>query len=1244
MKVFGFVPACLCILVLTTLDLHAQVKTETQILRNASARRIQEADTDFRNVLKLAKDRGWQMMINGDHGSIAHLVGVDDMGYPIYLKLDNNITSAATIRTNTLWPGGSTGLSLNGSSASVRGKIGIWDGGKILGSHVELTGRVLQKDNSPSVSSHATHVTGTLIAAGINPAAKGMSFGAQQLLAYDFLGSSDFGEMMAEAPNLLVSNHSYSGVAGWNRNADSSNRWEFSGLPGSTEDYKFGYYSTGSLLFDSIAYNAPFYLIVASAGNSRNENGPAVGQPYWRPNAQGVMTPQGARPDGISSNDGYDIITDRSVAKNVLTVGSIGAIPGGLSFATDAVLSPFSAIGPTDDGRIKPDVVADGESILSTSGSGDNNYEIQSGTSMSAPAVTGSLYLLQEYYNKLHPGTFMRSATLKGLAIHTADDAGNPGPDYQYGWGVVNMEKAAAVITANNSTHLIQENNLTNGANFTTNVVSSGQSPLRVTISWTDPKGTVESGAPLNSRTKKLVNDLDIRVTKGGNTFLPFVLNVANPSAAATRGDNTTDNVEQIIIDNTAPGETYTITVTHKGTLQRGAQAYSLIVSGVGGSAYCSSAPTTNAGARIDSVALGNTGIGNASGCTTYSNKTSTSLSMEPGQTIPYFVRVSSCDATSVAKMVKIFIDYNNDGDFADSGELVATSPVINGTGNFTGTFVTPGTLVKNTSLLMRVIVQETSTASDINACGTYSRGETEDFSVKISGASNDVGVADIISPTPSSCGNTAQYVTVKLTNFGSTARFNFPVTYVVRNGATTVATINAVYPDTLQPQASKVYTFPGSFNAQPGNTYSLAASTNLTNDQFAGNNTVTITLAVTSVGAPPAATANICGTTAVLQSTATGSNIVNWYNSATSTTPIASGFSTTTTTIPANNTFYMSVNEVPGKAGLTGAAGKAAVGGYSSLSALMNFTNNVPLTIDNVRFYVGSPGKIKVIVADNVTTNASGGFSYVETASATLDVYKTGANLASDTGGIFSLNLPVNATGNHSLFIEFSNGATIYRNNGLTATPYPVALPGIFSFTGNNQTNQAAFYYYFYDMSIRLANCPSTRVPVVATTNATPVVTMAGNLLTSSIAAGNQWYLNGTAIPGATAQTFTATTAGIYKTVISSAACGSVSSNEVNFGATPVVDINGTQIALIASPNPNKGEFFLQFEVKGKDDLNISMLNELGQRVYSQNYPAFTGRFAQQIKPTGKVLPGLYILKIEHNKKTYIKKILVQE
>ena len=569
-----------CIGILAALQSGAQTITNNSVLRNTgTAVKILERN-NHQQLLKLSAEKNWPFKKKGLNGGIAYLTGIDPKGYPLYTAVNNNIISASTIGVNLLWPG-ANGLNLSGSSAYMNNKLGLWDLGQVRATHVELAGRITQKESS-TTEDHTTHVAGTMIAKGVNPAAKGMAYEAAKLICYDF--SNHLSEMLSESQNLLVSNHSYSNIAGWYYNTDEE-RWEFWGENGAAEDYKFGYYSYDAQLFDSIAYNAPYYLIVKAAGNSRSENGPNVGETYWRFNAGGTMINAGPRPQGINSNDEYDNIPTYGVAKNILTIGAVLPVPNGYKQPQDVKGTSFSSWGPTDDGRIKPDVVADGVNVLSSTAASDNAYTSYSGTSMATPAASGSAFLLQEYYARLNGGSFLRSATLKGLIIHTADEAGpTEGPDYQYGWGLMNMRKAADVISGVNNDHLIYERLLSDqgpNAEFNIHLVPSGTGPITATLCWTDPKGRVESVNVLNNQASKLVNDLDMRISIGGQTYFPWMLDPANPSLAATKGDNTRDNVEKIVINNPIAGADYALKISHKRSLDRASQAFSLIVSGV---------------------------------------------------------------------------------------------------------------------------------------------------------------------------------------------------------------------------------------------------------------------------------------------------------------------------------------------------------------------------------------------------------------------------------------------------------------------------------------------------------------------------------------------------------------------------------------------------------------------------------------------------------------------------------------
>lgn len=1235
-----------------------QIETRADILKQASVIQAQKEKISYEQLKVLAREKGWKLIMKDKKGNTALLVDVDDFGLPIYTSTETNLLAAATIGTSSLWPGGSTGLNLSGSSNNMKNKLALWDGGKVRITHQELTGRVVQRDGAGTADDHTTHVAGILIASGVVPEAKGMSFGQQELVAYDF--SNDGSEMMSEAPNLLVSNHSYSAIAGWRYNGDQS-RWEFWGQAGANEDYKFGYYSNIAQLWDSIAYNAPYYLIVKAAGNKRDENGPAVGSPYWRFDASGNMVNAGNRPAGISNNDSYDNISTYGTSKNILTVGAVFPIPYGYKKPWDVSMTSFSSWGPTDDGRIKPDVVADGVNLLSSVGTADNAYDYFSGTSMATPSAAGSLLLLQEYYSKLHSGAFMRAATLKGLTIHTADESGPaPGPDYQHGWGLINVKKAAEVIKANNTTHLIQETVLTNNGTFSIPVIASGNGTLSATISWTDPKGDVTSVAlALNNTTPKLVNDLDLVIKKGATVYSPWKLNPGNRAAPATTGDNVLDNVEKVELPNVIPGDTYTIEVKHKGILARSSQAFSLIASGVGGQAYCTSAATDNTGARIDSVSFANIQNKNAAGCTSYNSFTNLIGNIQPLQTIPVFIRLNSCDGSSADKIVKIFIDANNDGDFADADETLATSTVINGNGDFTTNITMPAGLTEGKYSILRVVMQETNSSAAVTSCGSYLKGETQDYRVFISAPSTDVGILQITAPEAGQCKSAEQYATVRIRNFGSAAVSNVPVTFTIKQGSTTIATINGVFTGTIGPGADTSdvdYTLQTPFSLVAGSTYSLSATTTLSGDLNQENDSVSATITTSPDAAAPTGTANICNTTAQLRATSTSNAHFNWYNAAAATTPLASGNSATTSTIL--STYYLGTGEVSSK---LGPANKMAfpTGSYNQFSPGVRLTATVPTYIKSARLYIGHPGNIIFHVRKLVNFNSNdGSYSYYPVHTVVLNVTPTAPtppvlgnqiNDPADLGAIYNLGFYLPEAGDYIIAIEFENGASIYRNNQITTTNYPYTIPELITITGNsaiqagNPNYYQSFYYYFYNIDVEPAlSCPSPRVPIVATTSTAPTVTVNGNLLTSSAANSYRWYLNGALINGANGQTYSAIQSGLYKVETTDSRGCTLMSAEVNVTVTAVVNVDPSFIGLKVSPNPvSSGEFYLQMELRKKDDLDISLLNSLGQKVYNYNIPGFTGRFAQTVKP-GILAPGIYYLRIQHDNKMYVKKIVI--
>lgn len=543
-------------------------------LQNLSQTFQKRAMEEKREALRLAAIYGLPVRIVLEDGTEAELMRFRN-GVPEYYRTENSDAAEST-STDQVYPGAAGGYSLDGSGMT----LGEWDGGATRTAHQEFGGRATQADGATTLSDHATHVAGTLVAAGVQASAKGMAYAAD-LDAYDW--NSDDSEMAsAAAAGLLVSNHSYGSVAGWSYGdwaSPGNDEWHWWGDPGisTTEDWKFGFYDQSAENWDDIAFNAPYYLIVKSAGNDRGESH-SGSHKVW---SGGSWVTSSASRNDDGNALGYDCVTTYGTAKNILTVGAVSDISGGYSTPSDVVMSSFSGWGPTDDGRIKPDVVGNGIGLYSAASGGNTQYSTKSGTSMASPNVAGSLILLQEHYYNLHTA-YMRAATLKALVIHTADEAGPAdGPDYQHGWGMLNTLKAADVIAAPSSNNII-EANLTSGATWTYPLNANGIDPVRVTLCWTDPAGNSPASASLNPATSRLVNDLDIRIiASGGTQFQPYVLNPASPGTAATTGDNFRDNVE-MIYPGILPAGSYTVQVTHKGaSLSGSSQDFSVIISGV---------------------------------------------------------------------------------------------------------------------------------------------------------------------------------------------------------------------------------------------------------------------------------------------------------------------------------------------------------------------------------------------------------------------------------------------------------------------------------------------------------------------------------------------------------------------------------------------------------------------------------------------------------------------------------------
>lgn len=257
-------------------------------------------------------------------------------------------------------------------------------------------------------------------------------------------------------------------------------------------------------------------------------------------------------------------------AKNVITVGAsenyrpvdtdgCGIGPVGANDSND--IASFSSRGPTDDGRIKPDIVAPGTHIIGAASqdadydgsgvcgpkyypSGQTLYTWSSGTSHSTPAAAGAASLLYRYYQDHYgAGAPPSPAMLKAYMINSARyldglSSGDTLPSPTQGYGAVNLKPAF-----NNASRLMIDQShvftRTGGSFLVQGQIDSSTKPFRVTLAWTDAPGTPSASA-------YYVNNLDLEVTVAGQTYRGNVFSGATSTTGGTY--DAKNNVESVFL------------------------------------------------------------------------------------------------------------------------------------------------------------------------------------------------------------------------------------------------------------------------------------------------------------------------------------------------------------------------------------------------------------------------------------------------------------------------------------------------------------------------------------------------------------------------------------------------------------------------------------------------------------------------------------------------------------------------
>ena len=377
-----------------------------------------------------------------------------------------------------------------GINLQVRDDAAIWP-------HVDFKGRLVNLPTNYG-GTHGDQVGGVAGGAGnIDPTTRGMAVGVT-LYATDYV--ADFLDTTLGLHifhDVMITNSSYSN--GCND----------------------GYTQIASTV-DEQMYYFPHYIHVFSAGNSGNFD---CG--YGAGNQWGNVT--GGHKQG----------------KNVIATANLYA---------DAELVESSSRGPAADGRIKPDIAANGEEQVTAYP--DNMYDPFGGTSGASPGIAGILAQLYQAYRELNGNAYPNAGLMKACLLNTANDLGNKGPDYKFGWGHVNALRAVQLIE--NANYMLDSIDH-EGVNEHTLTIPDNVIEARVMVYWTDPPS-------LPGVTKALINDLNMEIsTPDSSIHMPWVLRIEpDPlllDMPAGTGRDSLNNMEQIVIEQPAAGD-YTIAIS----------------------------------------------------------------------------------------------------------------------------------------------------------------------------------------------------------------------------------------------------------------------------------------------------------------------------------------------------------------------------------------------------------------------------------------------------------------------------------------------------------------------------------------------------------------------------------------------------------------------------------------------------------------------------------------------------------
>lgn len=680
-----------------------------------------------------------------------------------------------------------------------------------VGPHIDFTGRLTNHQTTPG-GFHGD-MTGGILAgsANLNPVYRGMADGVQ-LHVWDI---NNYPQII----NAVANNATYGTTVSSTSYSQGCNEY--------TTDTQFG---------DQTIYDNPQLEYVFSAGNNQGGNCNYGAGAGW-----GVIT------------GGY------KQGKNVITCANLDALE---------VLDPSSSRGPAADGRIKPDISSNGRDQMSTDE--NNTYQVGGGTSAACPGIAGICTQLIQAYKELNAATDAPTALIKACLLNSAEDIGNAGPDYTYGYGRVNSLRAVQTLEDNRYLNTTIAQGATNTHTIT---VPANVIQMRVMVYWHDVGGNPASATAL-------INDLDMQVIDPLPTaWDPWILDptpvVANLTTPAIRAPDHLNNMEQVTIDNPAAGS-YDV-VINGFAVPQGPQEYYLVYEfrmdeitvtyPMGGEGFV---PFEQEVIRWDAIkGLGaftleysiDDGLNWISIVTNINQNTLQYTWNVPNNlTGEARIRVShgSVNGMSSEKFSIIGTPANLDVDWACPDSIHLTWDAV------------PGAVWYEISRLGAMYMDSVGTSTATDFIDTPVNGNLEHWygcrAVFANGSKGrrcisiykgpgifscpiaiDVTVDQILSPgsgTFQDCQNVNNVsVSVRLENLGLNAVTNVPVNYRLNGGSI----VSDVYVGTIAPLANVVFTFPSTINLSVQGNYTLESWTSYVGDGNSFNDTSVSSISVIS-------------------------------------------------------------------------------------------------------------------------------------------------------------------------------------------------------------------------------------------------------------------------------------------------------------------------------------------------------------------------------------------------------------